>query len=84
MVVAELGVVEKQQQESPPPAWPNEDDGADGEKPISSLPREDLAGIHLTLSCRAVIDSMHRQAGDAQRGRMLETVDARGGGEHER
>ena len=38
----------------------------------------------MTLSCRAVIDGMHRQAGDAQRGRIFETVNAQGGGEHER
>ena len=84
MVVAELGVVEKQQQESPPPAWPDEDDGTGGEKPISSAPRGRLSGKHVTLLCRAVIDGMHRQAGDAQRGRIFETVDAQGGGEHER
>ena len=79
MVVAELGVVEKQQQESPTPAWPDEDDGTGGEKPISSAPRERLSGRHVTLSCQAVIDGMHRQAGDAQRGRIFDTVDVHGG-----
>ena len=54
MAVAELGVVEKQQQESPPPVWPDEDDGTGGEKPISSAPRGRLSGQHVTLSSRAV------------------------------
>ena len=40
--------------------------------------------MHLTFSCRAVIDGMHRQAGDAQRGRAFEAVHPQGGGEHER
>ena len=75
--------MEKQQQESPPPAWPDEDDDTGGEQPISSPPRGALSGTHLTLSCRAVIDDMHRQAGDAQRGRIVQTV-AQEGGEHER
>ena len=84
MVVAELGVAEKQLQESPPPVRPDEDDGVGGGQPISSPPREGLSGTDRTFSCRAVIDSMHRPAGDAQRGRILETVDAQEGGEHER
>ena len=84
MVVAELGVVEKQQQESPPPTWRDEDDGVGGEQPISSPPRGGLSGTLLTFSCGAVIGGMHRQAGDAQRGRIFETVGAQGRGEHER
>ena len=60
MVVAELGVVEKQQQESPPPDWRDDDGGVGGEQPISSTPRGGLSGTHLTFSCRAVIDGMHR------------------------
>ena len=40
MVVAELGVVEKRQQESPLPAWPDEDDGTGEQKPKSSAPRD--------------------------------------------
>ena len=80
-MVAELGVAEKQPQESPPPAWPDEDDGVDGEHPISLPPREGLSGTRLTFSCRAVTDGMHRQASDAQRRRIFETVDAQGGGE---
>ena len=83
MVVAEPGVAEKQPQESPPPAWPDEDDGVGGKQPISSLPRGALSGTHLTFSCRTVIDGMHRQAGDAQRGRIFQTVDAQEVGEHE-
>ena len=84
MVVADLRVVQNQQQESPPPAWPDEDDGTGREKRISSPPRGRLSGKHVRFSCRAVIDGMHRQAGDAQRGRIFETVDAQGGVEHER
>ena len=84
MVVAELGVVEKQQQESRPVVWPDEDDVTGGGKATSSGPRGRLSGKHVTLSCRAVIDGMHRQAGDAQRGRIFETVGAQGRGEHER
>ena len=85
MVVAELGMVENHhQQESPPPAWPDEDDGTGRGKPTSSPPRGCLSGKHVTPSCRAVIDCMHSQAGDAQRGRIFETVDAQEGGEHER
>ena len=38
----------------------------------------------MTLSCRAVIDGMHLQAGDAQRERIFETVDAQGWGEHDK
>ena len=79
MVVAELGVAEKQPQESPPPAWPDEDDGVDAEQPISSTPWGGLSGTDRTFSCVAVIYSMHRQAGDAQRGRIFETVDAQEG-----
>ena len=74
MVVAELGVVEKQQQGSQPAAWLDEDDDTGREQPISSSPRGALSGTHLTFSCRAVIDGMHRQAGDAQRGRTFQTV----------
>ena len=84
MVVAELGVAEKQPQESPPQAWPDEADGVGGEQPKSTPPRGGLSGTDRTFSCRAVIDSMHGQAGDAQRGRIFETVDAQEGGEHER
>ena len=40
--------------------------------------------MYLTFSCRAVIDDMHHQAGDAQRGRTYEAVDPQGGGGHER
>ena len=83
MVVPELVVLEKLQQESPPPAWPDKDDGTGGEKPISSAPRGRSPGKLVTLSCQAVIDRMHRQAGDAQRGRIFEAVDSQGGGEHE-
>ena len=79
MVVAELGVVEKQQQESQPAAWLDEDDDTGGEQPISSPPRRALSGTHPTFSCRAVIDGMHRQAGDAQRGRTFQTVAQEGG-----
>ena len=79
MVVAELGAVEKQQQESQPPAWPDEDDDTGGEQPISSPPGEALSGTHLTFSCRAVVDGMHRQAGDAQRRRTFQTVAQKGG-----
>ena len=71
LVVADLAVVEKKKQESPPPAGPDEDNGVAGEQPISSPPRGCLSGTHLTLSCRAVSDGMHRQAGDAQRGRIF-------------
>ena len=74
MVVAELVVVEKQHQGSQPAAWLDEDNDTGGEQPISSPPREDLSGIYLTFSCRAVIDSMHRQAGDAQCARTFQTV----------
>ena len=61
----ELGVVDKQQQEPPPPARPDDDDGTGGGQPLSSPPRGCSSGTHLTFSCRAVIDGMHRQAGDA-------------------
>ena len=71
MVVAELGAVEKQQQESPPPASPDKDDDNGGEQPTSSPPRGALSGTHLTFSCRAFVDGMHRQAVDAQRGRYF-------------
>ena len=81
MVVAELGVVE-QQQGSQPTAWPDEDDDTGKEQPISSPPRAALSYKHLTLSCRAVIDGIYRQAGDAQRGRTFQTV-AQEGGEQE-
>ena len=80
----ELGVVDKQQQESPLPAWPDDDDGAGGGKPLSSPPRGCSSGTHLTFSCRAVIDGMHRQAGDAQRGRTLKAVQPQEGGEDDR
>ena len=82
MVVAELGVVEKQQQGSQPVAWLEEDDDTGTEQRISSSPRGALSGTHLTFSCRAIIDGMHRQAGDAQRGRTFQTV-AQEGGEQE-
>ena len=65
MVVDELGATEKQQQESPPLAWPDEDDDTGGEQPISSPPTGALSGTHLAFSCRAVIDGTHCQAGDA-------------------
>ena len=79
MVVAELGVVEKQQQESQPAAWLDEDDGTGGEQPISSPPRGSLSGTQLTLSCQAVIDSIHCQAGNAQRARTFQTLAQEGG-----
>ena len=79
MVVAELGVAEKQQQEPQPAAWLDEDDDAGGEQPISSPPRGVLSGTHPTFSCRAVFDGMHRQAGDARRGRIFQTVAQEGG-----
>ena len=82
MVVAELGVVGKQQQGSQPAAWPDIDDDTGGEQPISSPPRGALSGTHLMFSCRAVIDGMRRQAGGAQRGRTFQTV-AQEGGEQE-
>ena len=75
-------MVEKQQQGSQPAAWLDEDDDTGGEQPISSPPREALSGTQLTLSCQAVIDSMHRQAGDAQLARTFQTV-AQEGGEQE-
>ena len=40
--------------------------------------------MHLTFSGRAVIDCMHRQAGDAQRGRTLEAVQPQEGGKDDR
>ena len=79
MVVAELGVVEKQQQESQPAAWLDEDDDTRGEQPISSSPRGALSGTQMTFSGRAFIDGMHRQAGDAQRGRTFQAVAQEGG-----
>ena len=69
--VAKLGVVEKQQQESQPAAWLDKHEDTGGEQPISSPPRGVLPGAHPTFSCRAVNDGMHRQAGDAQRGRTF-------------
>ena len=80
MMVAELGVVAKQQQGSQPAAWLDEDDDTVGEQPISSPPREALSGTHLTFSCQAVVDGM--QAGDEQRGRKFQAV-AQEGGEQE-
>ena len=74
MVVAELGVVEKQQQGSQPAAWADEDDDTGGEQPKSSPPRGALSGTPLTFSCRAVIHGIHRQAANAQRGRTFQTV----------
>ena len=71
MVVADLTVVERQRQESPRPAWPDDDDGAGLKKSIPSAPKECLSGQYVTLLCRAVIDGVNRQAGDAQRGRCL-------------
>ena len=51
-MVAGLGLVEKQQQESSLPAWPDEDDDTGGEQqPISSPPGEALS----YLTCRADI-----------------------------
>ena len=82
MVVAELLVVITQQQESQPAAWLDGDDDTGEEQPISSPPRGALSGTHLTFSCQAVIDSMHRRAGDAQRARTFQTV-AQEGGEQE-
>ena len=52
MVVAELGVTEKKPQESPPQAWPDEDDGDGGEQPISSPPRGDSTGTYKAFSQR--------------------------------
>ena len=82
MVVAELWRVEKQQQGSQPAAWLDEDDDIGGDQPISSPPRGALSGTHLTFSCQAVVDGMHRQAGDGQRGREFQTA-AQEGGEQE-
>ena len=82
VVVSELGVVEKQQQGSPLSDWLDEDDDTGGEQPISSPPGEALSGTHLTFWYRAVVDGMHRKAGDAQRGRIFQTV-AQEGGEQE-
>ena len=85
MVASELGVLDEQQQESPPPTWPDEDDGTGGESRYRCR-RGDVqrVRIYLTFSCRAVIDGMHRQAGNAQRGRTREAVHPQGGVEHER
>ena len=55
MVVVELGVVEKQQPESPPPAWPHEDDGTGGEKPILPPPRGRLSG----KTCDALVSGRY-------------------------
>ena len=74
MVVAELRVLEKQRQGSQPAAWLDEDDDTGVEQLISSPPREDLSGTHLTFSCQSVVDGMHRQAGYEQRGRKHQTV----------
>ena len=63
-------------------AWLDEDDDTGRKQPISSSTRGALSGTHLTFSCRAVIDAMHRQAVDAQRGRIFQTV-AQEGGEQE-
>ena len=68
----------KQPQGSQPAAWNGEDDDTCGKQPISSPVRGALSGARLTSSSRAVIDGMHRQAGDAQRGRTIKTVAAGG------
>ena len=85
MVEAGLEVAEQQAHESLPTAWPGEDDGVGGEQRISSPPRGGISVTNRTFWCRAVVDSMHRHAGDAQRGRIFETLSTQeGGGEHER
>ena len=82
MVVAELGMVEKQQQGLQPTTWVDKGDDTGGEQSISSPPRGALSVTHLTFSCQAVVDGVHLQAGDAQRGRKFQTV-AQEGGEQE-
>ena len=49
-----------------------------------SLPRECFSDKHVMFPCLAVVDDMNCQAGNEQRGRTFEMVDAQEGEEHGR